>query len=160
MASLKVWHFIPNPLDLSDSLVRVSYIGYSTGYAIVSFNSWVLPDTSVIEHAPIEYTVFLHVGYRESNTADWKYFDKNIRYNSEMNETHNILMFMPIPANSNYVSAHLVGNLTVSPEYNNNQWIIDLNMAAYLSDNTMQYPGRSAVLEVGVVALQGLNIYY
>lgn len=156
-----MWHFIPNPLSLEESLVTISYYGFSIGYALIGFNSWALPDTSVIEHAPIEYTVYLHVGYRESKTADWTYFDKNIRYNSEMHETQNILMFMPIPtSNGNYVSAHLVGNLTVSPEYNNNQWKIDLSAEAYLSNNTTEYPQRSAVLEFSVIALRGINIYY
>lgn len=156
-----MWHFIPNPLSLEESLVTISYTGYSIGYTIVRFNSWVLPDTSVIEHAPTEYIVYLKAGYRESSTADWNYFHKNIRYNSEMYETQNILVFMPVPtSNGNYVSAHLVGNLTVSPEYNNNQWVIDLSMEAYLSNNTIQHPGRSSVLEASVVALQGLNIYY
>ena len=161
MASLKVWHFIPNPLDLSDSLVYISYYGYTVGYALIGFGGWGLPDTSVIEHAPAEYIVYLKAGYRESSTTNWEYFHKSIRYNSEIYETQNILMFMPIPtSNGNYVSAHLVGNLTVSPEYDNNQWKIDISMEAYLSNNTIQYPQRSSVLEASVVALQGINIYY
>lgn len=156
-----MWHFIPNPLSLEESLVTISYYGFSLGYALINFNSWGLPDTSVIEHAPIEYIVYLKAGYRESSTTDWTYFDKNIRYNSEMYEIQNILVFMPVPtSNGNYVSAHLVGNLTVSPEYNNNQWKINVSMEAYLSNNTIQYPNRSSVLEANVVALQGLNIYY
>ena len=161
MASLKVWHFIPSPFSLEESLVTISYYGYSKGDALIEFNGWGLPDISMMEHAPTEYMLYLHAGYRENNTAEWKYFDKTIRYNSEMYETHNVLMFMPIyTGNSNCVSAHLFGNLTVNPDYNNNQWTINIDTTAYLSNNTIQYPNRSSVLEFNVIALQGINIYY
>ena len=156
-----MWHFIPNPLSLEESLVTIDYYGYSKGEGYIEFNGWGLPDISIMEHAPTEYVVYLHVGYRENNTANWKYFDKNIRYNSEMYETHTVLMFMPIyTGNSNYVAAHLFGNLTVNPEYNNNKWKITIDTTAYLSDNTIQYPNRSSVIEFNVIALQGINIYY
>ena len=161
MASLKVWHFIPNPFSLEESLVTIDYYGYSAGTALIEFNGWGLPDISIMEHAPTEYMLYLHVGYRENNTASWKYFDKTIRYNSEMSETHNVLMFMPIyTGNSNCVSAHLFGNLTVNPNYDNNQWTINIDTTAYLYNNTIQYPNRSSVIEFNVIALQGINIYY
>lgn len=161
MASLKVWHFIPNPFSLEESLVAIDYYGYSNGEAFIQFNGWGLPDISIMEHAPTEYMLYLHAGYRENNTAGWNYFDKTIRYNSEMNETQNVFMLMPIyTGNSNYVAAHLFGNLTVNPDYNNNQWTITIDTTAYLSNNTIQYPNRSSVLEVNVIALQGINIYY
>lgn len=156
-----MWHFIPNPLALEDSLVSINYYGYTEGDAAIGFNGWGLPDISIMEHAPTEYMFYLHVGYRENNTASWKYFDKTIRCNSEMSETHNVLMFMPIyTGNSNCVAAHLFGNLTVNPDYNSNQWTIIINTTAYLSNNTIQYPSRSSVLEFNVIALQGINIYY
>lgn len=161
MASLKVWHFIPNPFSLEESLVTINYYGYSIGEASIEFNGWGLPDVSIMEHAPTEYMLYLHVGYRENNTADWKYFDKTIRYNSEIHETHNVLMFMPIyTGDSKYVAAHLFGNLTVNPDYTNNQWTINIDTTAYLSDNKIQYPNRSSVIEFNDIALLGINIYY
>ena len=156
-----MWHFIPNPFSLEESLVTINYYGYTEGDASIEFNGWGLPDISIMEHAPTEYMLYLHAGYRENNTADWKYFDKTIRYNSEMYETQNVLVFMPIyTGNSNYVAAHLVGKLTVNPNYGGNRWTIIINTTAYLSNDTIQYPNRSSVIEANVIALQGINIYY
>lgn len=156
-----MWHFIESPFDLEESLVEIDYYGYTKGEALIEFNGWGLPDTSIMEHAPTEYMLYLHVGYRENNTADWKYFDKTIRYNPELHETYNVLMFMPInTGDGNYVAAHLFGNLTVNPDYNNNRWKITIDTMAYASDNTIQYPNRSSLIEFNVFALQGINIYY
>ena len=74
-----MWHFIPNPLSLGESLVTLNYIGAGDGYGEIQFTSWVLPDASIIEHAPTEYIMYVNVGYRESNTTNWAYFNKNIR---------------------------------------------------------------------------------
>lgn len=156
-----MWHFIPSPLSLEESLVEINYYGYSTGDAFLELNGWELPDASIMEHAPTEYMFYLHVGFRKNNTADWKYFDKNIRCNSETHETYNILMYMPsYIGDGKYVAAHLFGNLTIQHNYNDNRLETIIDTTAYLSDNTIQYPNRSSVLEFNVFALRGINIYY
>lgn len=156
-----MWHFIESPFSLEESLVEIDYYGYSIGEASIEFNGWGLPDVSIMEHAPTEYMLYLHAGYRENNTADWKYFDKTIRYNPEIQETPNVLMFMPIyTSDGNYVAAHLSGDLTINPNYNNNRWKININTTAYSSDGKIRYPNRHSDLEVNVIALRGINIYY
>lgn len=47
-----MWHFIPNPFSLEESLVTIDYYGYSAGTALIEFNGWGLPDISIMEHAP------------------------------------------------------------------------------------------------------------
>ena len=161
MASLKVWHFIPNPFDLSDSIATVVYSGTSAGSASIEFNGWGLPDVSIMSHAPTEYIVYLATAYRENNTSDWNYFSKNIRYNVGMYETQNILMFMPsLTYNSAYLAAHLVGNLTVSTNFTDNKWIIQVDIMAYLPNTPIQYPINSSIVKADTVAIQGINIYY
>lgn len=161
MASLKVWHFIPNPFDLSDSFATVVYSGTSAGTANIEFTGWGLPDVSIMSNAPTEYIVYLSAGYREDNNSDWNYFSKNIRYNAGMYETQNILMFMPsLTYNNAYRAAHLVGNLMVSTNFTDNKWIIQVDIMAYLPNTPIQYPKDSSVVKADTVAFQGINIYY
>lgn len=162
MASLKVWHFFPNPLDLSDSWVSVIYTGAADGRGEIPFTGWGLPDASIMEHAPTEYIISVNVGYRENNTAGWRRFQKNIRYNSEMYESQNVLIFMSsLTDNNTYATAQMVGNLSVNPDFVNNSWIIYMkNVMAYLPNGTHQYPRNSNVFDANAVAMQGINIYY
>lgn len=161
MASLKVWHFFPNPLALSDSIVSIGYYGPYNGEAFVEFNGWGLPDASVIEHAPTEYIAYLKVGYRQSNTAEWMFFEENIRCNPKMYETQNILMFLPYLTNdSTYVAAYLEGHWTVVANFTQNKWEIAIDSRVFLPNSSIQYPQNSDLASVNTIALQGVNIYY
>lgn len=161
MASLKVWHFFKNPLDLNDAWVTIGYYSYSEGSVDVGFTNWGLPDVSILELAPTEYIVGLKVRYRETKTAEWQSLVKNIRYNSEMSELQNIIVFMTtMPGGDAYTSAHAAGNLTVSSNYNTNMWGIVLRVTAYFPGDVVQYPQRSSVFEANNIAVQGVNIYY
>ena len=156
-----MWHFIPNPFDLSDSLVTIVYSGTSAGSADIEFTGWGLPDASIMSNAPTEYIVYLSAGYREDSNSDWNYFSKNIRYSAGMYEAQNILMFMPsLTYNRAYLAAHLVGNLMISTDFTNNKWIIQVDIMAYLPNTPIQYPKDSSVVKADTAALRGINIYY
>ena len=161
MASLKVWHFFPNPLDLSDAWTTLLYTNNTEGRGEVPTTGWGLPDVSIIKFAPTEYIVNVLVRYRKNNTAGWKSFSKNIRYNDEMYETQNVIVFMPyVDDNVAYTSAHAAGNLTVNKNYDANNWVIYLELLAYLPGDIIQFPKESGVFEANQVAMQGVNIYY
>ena len=157
-----MWHFIPNPLSLGESLVTLNYVGAGDGYGEIQFTSWVLPDASIMEHAPTEYIMYVNVGYRESNTTNWAYFNKNIRYNSEMRESPNVLIFMSSRAsNGKYVTAHMVGSLSVEPNFTDKKWEVYMDgVMAYLPSGAGEYPKNSTIFEANQVAMQGINIYY
>lgn len=155
-----MWHFFKNPLGLSDSLFSLSNVGPASAEGYVDFTSWGLPNTSVIVGAPAEYIVYLRVGVRKSNKDNWTFFTRNFRYNSEVDETHNILMFMPFTtAQEVYETNHLVGTGTVTLDSNNNRWKIHISALAYLASGEIHSSQDSAV-SADAAALQGVNIYY
>ena len=160
MASLKVWHFFSNPLELSDSLFSLSWLSPTSAEGYVDFTSWGLPDTSVIVGAPAEYIVYLRVGLRKNNTDKWTFFVRNFRYNSKAEETNNILIFMPFTtAREVYEANHLVGTGTVTLDSDNNRWRIHISALAYLANGEIHSSQDSAV-SADAAALQGVNIYY
>ena len=155
-----MWHFFKNPLGLSDSLFSLSNVSPTSAEGYVDFTSWGLPDTSVIVGAPAEYIVYLRVGLRKSNKDNWTFFVRNFRYNSEVEEPKNILMFMPFTiAQETYEATHLVGTGTVTLDSNNNRWKIHISALAYLPNGEIHSSQDSAV-SADAAALQGVNIYY
>lgn len=160
MASLKVWHFIPNPLDLNDSLVAISYNDYLNAVGYVEWTSWTLPDVSIMEHAPTEYIGYLGVSYRSSNTGGWAHYPQVIRYNNEA-YGRNILAFLPYSIDqSTYAAAYLEGMWNVTIDSTNNRWKIMISTLAYTYSESIQSPQNSDVIMVDTIAIRGLNIYY
>lgn len=161
MASLKVWHFIPNPLALSDSFITLSFMDRLNAEGYVEWTGWELPDTSIIEHAPKEYMAYLRVDYRISNTASWEPHIKTVIYNTEVFNQNNVFMFMPNSIDqSTYSAAFLKGVWSASPDSTNNRWKIITSMMVYLSNGSIQSLQNSDVVMLATMALQGINIYY
>lgn len=161
MASLKVWHFIPNPLALSDSFITLSFTDRLNAVGYVEWTGWSLPDTSIIEHAPKEYMAYLRVDYRISNTASWVPHIKTVIYNTEVFNQNNVFMFMPNSIDqSTYSAAFLKGAWSAAPESANNRWKIITSMMAYLSNDSIQSLQNSDVVMLSTMALRGINIYY
>ena len=160
MASLKVWHFIPSPFELNDSLITLSYSDNKNAVGHVEWTGWRLPDVSIMEHAPTEYMAYLLVYHRSSNTASWKPYPQIIRYNTET-YGRNILAFLPYSIDqSTYVAAHLEGIWKVTIDSTNNRWKIDISTLAYTYNESIQSPQNSDVVMVDTMSIRGINIYY
>ena len=160
MASLKVWHFIPSPFAISDSLISISYNDYLNAVGYGEWTGWSLPDVSIMEHAPTEYIGYLLVKYRSSNTSGWTNYPQIIRYNNEA-YGRNILAFLPYSIDqSTYVAAHLEGMWKVTIDSTNNRWKIDISTLAYTYNESIQSPQNSDVINVDVMSIRGINIYY
>ena len=160
MASLKVWHFIPSPFEIRDSLIELRSNDNLNAVGYAEWTSWRLPDISIMEHAPTEYMAYLRVYYRPNNTASWGPYPQNIRYNTEMSG-RNILVFIPHTLdNSTYTAAHLEGIWKVTIDSTNNRWKIDISTLAYVPNGSIQSPQTSDLVTANTMSIRGINIYY
>lgn len=162
MASLKVWHFIPSPFNLSDdgSLFTLSYEDYLNAVGYAEWTGWSLPDISIMEHAPTEYMAYMLIRHRPTNTANWQPSPQIIRYNTKT-FGRNINTFIPYTLDqSTYSAIHLEGLWGVVIDRANNRWKILVSVLAYTPSGSIQSPQNSDLVMVESMSIRGINIYY
>lgn len=160
MASLKVWHFFPNPLGVDHNLTSLTYTDNYHAYGYVDFTNWGFPDTSIIVGAPTEYIAYLPVKYRTINNSTWHDYGTSVRYNTEIYDLMNISMFLTYELDGGtYDAVHVVGHWTVTDSANN-RWKIDISMLAYSSKFEILAPHNNSYVDSNQIAIQGVNIYY